>query len=84
MCLRKWGAAQGVVASEEVKGDIRRSGLDKCARESKCDHKNFIRKLIRGMHIKRISFNGVVDGFRATNNISKTTILPGTDARIIA
>src|SRR5437660_3739769 len=41
------------VASEEVKNDIGKIGINKCARESGFDRKNFIRKLIRGIPVKR-------------------------------
>jgi hypothetical protein len=45
-----------VVASEEVKRDIEAIGINKCARESKFDRKNFIRKLVRGLPVKRNSY----------------------------
>jgi hypothetical protein len=45
-----------VRASEEVKNDIRRIGINRCARESGFDRKNFIRKLVRGVPVKRNSY----------------------------
>jgi len=45
-----------VVASEEVKKDIKNIGVNKCARESGFDRKNFIRKLVRDIPVKRNSY----------------------------
>jgi len=49
-----------VVASEEVKKRIKGIGINKCARESGFDRKNFIRKSIRGMPVKSNSYNEFV------------------------
>jgi hypothetical protein len=48
-----YGRTNRVVASEEVKNDIKVIGINKCARESGYDRKNFIRKLLRGIPVKR-------------------------------
>lgn len=56
----EFGRAKRVVASEEVKSDIKRIGINKCARESGFDRKNFIRKLVRGGAVKRNSYNEFV------------------------
>jgi hypothetical protein len=56
----EYGRARRVVASEEVKSDINRIGINKCARESRFDRKNFIRKLVRGLPVKRNSYNEFV------------------------
>ena len=48
--------AKKVVASEEVKSDIKRVGIKKCARESGFT-RIFIRKLLRGLAVKRNSYN---------------------------
>jgi hypothetical protein len=56
----EYGRARKVVASEEVKHDIRRIGINKCARESRFDRKNFVRKLVRGLPVKRSSYNEFV------------------------
>jgi hypothetical protein len=45
-----------VRASEEVKKDIKDIGINKCARVSKFDRKNIIRKLVRDMPVKRNSY----------------------------
>jgi hypothetical protein len=45
-----------VFASEEVKKDIENIGINKCARESGFDRKNFIRKLVRDIRVKRNSY----------------------------
>ena len=43
-----------------VKKKILEIGINKCARESGFDRKNFIRKLIRGIAVKRNSYNEFV------------------------
>jgi hypothetical protein len=45
-----------VFASEEVKKDIENIDINKCARESGFDRKNFIRKLVRDIRVKRNSY----------------------------
>jgi hypothetical protein len=56
----EYGRARRVVASEEVKRDIRNIGINKCARESGFDRKNFVRKLDRGLPVKRKSYEEFV------------------------
>ena len=56
----EYGRTNKVVATEEVKKDIQKIGINKCARESGFDRKNFIRKLIRGIPVKRNSYNEFV------------------------
>jgi hypothetical protein len=56
----EYGRAKRVVASEEVKSEIERIGINKCARESGRDRKNFVRKLVRGLPVKRNSYNEFV------------------------
>jgi hypothetical protein len=56
----EYGRANRVVASEEVKNTITEIGINKCARESGFDRKNFIRKLVRGLPVKRNSYNEFV------------------------
>ena len=53
-----------VVASEEVKKDINNIGINKCARESEFDRKNFVRKLVRGLPVKRNSYNEFLSWLR--------------------
>jgi hypothetical protein len=53
----EYGRSKKVIASEEVKKNIKSVGINKCARESGFDRKNFIRKLIRGIPVKRNSYN---------------------------
>ena len=55
----EYGRARRVVASEEVKTDITRIGIKKCARES-CFTRIFIRKLLCGLPVKRNSYNEFV------------------------
>jgi len=52
----EYGRSKMVVASEEVKKDIKNIGVNKCARESGFDRKNFIRKLVRDIPVKRNSY----------------------------
>jgi hypothetical protein len=56
----EFGRCKKVVATGEVKADIDKIGINKCARESGFDRKNFIRKLIRGLPVKRSSYNEFV------------------------
>lgn len=54
----EYGRTGKVLASDEVKNDIAKIGINKCARESKFDRKNFVRKLVRGLPVKRNSYEG--------------------------
>ncbi len=56
----EYGRATKVVATKEVKADIGKIGINKCARESGFDRKNFIRKLVRGLPVKRNSYDEFV------------------------
>jgi hypothetical protein len=57
----EYGRSRMVIASEEVKKDIEDIGINKCARESGFDRKNFIRKLVRGLPVKRNSYDEFVN-----------------------
>ena len=61
----EYGREKRVVASEEVKREIGRIGINKCARESGFDRKNFIRKLVRGLPVKRTSYEAFVRWLRS-------------------
>ena len=52
----EYGRKGRVVASADVKARIASIGINKCARESGFDRKNFIRKLVRGLLVKRNSY----------------------------
>jgi len=52
----EYGRKRKVVASEDVKATISSIGINKCARESGFDRKNFVRKLARGLPVKRNSY----------------------------
>lgn len=56
----EYGRKGKVLASQEVQDAIGRIGINKCARESGFDRKNFIRKLVRGIPVKRNSYNEFV------------------------
>jgi len=56
----EYGRAIKVVASDEIKADIREIGINRCARESGFDRRNFIRKLVRGFAVKRNSYDEFV------------------------
>jgi hypothetical protein len=58
--ITEYGRTRRVVASEEVKSDINTIGINKCSRESGFDRKNFVRKLVRGLPVKRNSYNEFV------------------------
>jgi hypothetical protein len=53
-------AKRVVVATEDIKTEIKRIGINKCARESGFDRKNFVRKLLRGLPVKRNSYDEFV------------------------
>jgi hypothetical protein len=53
----EYGRKGKVVASADVKKQISIIGINKCARESGFDRKNFVRKLVRGLPVKRNSYN---------------------------
>jgi hypothetical protein len=61
----EYGRSKKVIASEEVKQTIAQIGINKCARESGFDRKNFIRKLIRGIPVKRNSYQEFMAWLRA-------------------
>jgi hypothetical protein len=56
----EYGRKGKVIATEEVKTAICNMGINKCARESGFDRKNFIRKLVRGIPVKRNSYQEFV------------------------
>ena len=56
----EYGRSKKVIATEEIKKQITEIGINKCARESRFDRKNFIRKIIRGIPVKRNSYNEFV------------------------
>ena len=60
----EYGRKGKVVASEEIKAAIQRIGINKCARESGFHRANVIRKLVRGLPIKRISYTEFVGWLR--------------------
>lgn len=69
----EYGRSKNIVASEEVKQAIRKIGINKCSRESGFDRKNFIRKLIRGLPVKRNSYEEFVrwlGGYRSESDIA--------------
>jgi hypothetical protein len=68
----EYGRKGKVVASEDVKAQIRSIGINKCARESGFDRKNFIRKLIRDIPVKRNSYTEFVrwlQGYKSQRQI---------------
>jgi hypothetical protein len=60
----EYGRTAKVVAGEEVKTLIKKIGINRCARESGFDRKNFVRKLVRGLPVKRNSCNTFVRWLR--------------------
>ena len=61
----EYGRKGKVIASEEVKAQISSIGINRCARESGFDRKNFVRKLVRGIPVKRNSYNEFVRWLKA-------------------
>jgi hypothetical protein len=60
----EYGRKGRVVASEEVKAAIQRIGINRCARESGFHRANVVRKLVRGLPIKRVSYTEFVGWLR--------------------
>lgn len=56
----EYGRKGRVIAADDVKEAIACIGINKCARESGFDRKNFIRKLVRGLPVKRNSYTEFV------------------------
>ena len=56
----EYGRSKKVLASEEVKNGIKKIGINKCARESGFDRKNFVRKVVRDIPVKRKSYDEFV------------------------
>jgi hypothetical protein len=56
----EYGRKSKVLATKEVKAAMAAIGINKCARESGFDRKNFIRKLIRNIPVKRKSYTEFV------------------------
>jgi hypothetical protein len=55
----EYGRAKKVVATEEVKNDIKRIGIKRCARESGFT-RFFVPKLLRGRAVRRRSYDEFV------------------------
>jgi hypothetical protein len=60
----EYGRKGKVVASEEVKSAIQKIGINRCARESGFHRANVVRKLVRGLPIKRVSYTEFVGWLR--------------------
>lgn len=52
----EYGRSKKITASKDITKRILEIGINKCARESGFDRKNFIRKLVRGIPVKRNSY----------------------------
>ena len=66
----EYGRKGRVLATEDAKTAICKIGINKCVRESRFDRKNFIRKLIRDIPVKRNSYNEFVrrlQGYKSQN-----------------
>jgi hypothetical protein len=68
------GAKSKVVASEDVKARISSIGINKCARESGFDQKNFIGKLVRGLPVKRNTYEEFARWLRGHQSTNGRTI----------
>jgi len=69
----EYGRTGKVLASGEVKTRIKEIGINKCARESGFDRKNFIRRLVRGIPVKRNSYNTFVQWLRSYQSQHETS-----------
>jgi len=69
----EYGRKGKVVASEEIKAKISSIGINKCARESGFDRKNFIRKLMRDTPVKRSSYSEFVRWLKGHNSVIPAT-----------
>lgn len=65
----EFGRAKMVAATEEVKNDIRKIGIKRCAREGKFT-RFFLRKLLRGGLVRRRSYERFVSWLE--NQVPKT------------
>jgi hypothetical protein len=52
----EYGRSARVIASDQMKATILEIGMNKGARENGFDRKNFVRKLVRGIPVKRNSY----------------------------
>ena len=68
----EYGRKGKVVATQEVRTAIRKIGINKCARESGFDRKNFIRKLVRGLPVKRNTYEEFARWLRGHSAIPAT------------
>lgn len=67
----EYGRTRMIVASDDVKKAILEIGINKCARESGFDRKNFVRKLVREVPVKRNSYNEFLrwlHGYKSKDN----------------
>jgi hypothetical protein len=69
----EYGRTAKVVASEDVKSKIRKIGFNRCAQESGFDRKNFVRKLVRGLQVRRSSYNEFMRWLRGYNTYGNRT-----------
>jgi hypothetical protein len=60
----EYGRKGKVIASEEVKAAIQSIGINRCARESGFHRANVVRKLVRGLPIKGVSYTEFVGWLR--------------------
>jgi len=63
----EYGRSSRVIASGEIVAKILEIGINKCARESGFDRKNFIRKRVRGVPVKRNSYAEFVRWIASSN-----------------
>ncbi len=73
----EYGRKGRVVASADVRAKISSIGINKCARESGFDRKNFVRKLVRGLPVKRNTYEEFARWLRGHSAI------PGANAATI-
>jgi hypothetical protein len=67
----EYGRTGKVLASEEIKNKIKEIGINKCARESGFDRKNFVRKLVRDLPVKRNSYRTFVRWLQSYKSLTR-------------
>ena len=70
----EYGRTGKVVASEDVRNNIGQSGSTSVLVKSGFDRKNFIRKLIRGIPVKRNSYSEFLRWLRAYNSDAEQNV----------
>lgn len=66
----EYGRSSRVNSSPEIQAKILEIGINKCARESGFHRANFVRKLVRGLPVKRSSYEEFVRWLRVNGDMT--------------